>query len=118
MSGFSIGYFKAESGRVRRAAYAACKTDWQKARGRFPRSRQCGDDLLVELFNATNRFFKSADGREAFRGGWTAEELFGITLEEPRRLGAISAAVYANLHIIRFDGPWIWTAAPPIDGGE
>lgn len=101
-----------------RSAYTACKADWIGARRAYPQTRQRGDDLLLELFNATNRFFRSSDARKAFRGGWTAEELFGITLETPRRLGAVCAAVYANLAIVHFDGAWVFVDAPSIAGED
>lgn len=112
----ATGFFLRSFGSTATAAYAGCKADWRRARGAYAHTRQRGDDLLFELFDATNRFFRGADAREAFRAGWTAEELFGITLEKPRRFGAICAAVYANLDIMGFDGPWVWTSMPPIHG--
>jgi hypothetical protein len=114
--------FARSFGSTAAAAQRACKADWERARSTYAHTRQLGDDLLIELFDATNKFFNGAQARDAFRGGWTAEELFGITLEKPRRCGAVCAAVYANVDTIRFDGPWVWINTPPIaeerDGGS
>ncbi len=96
-------------------AHRACQSDWQKARSRYAHPPPLGDELLIALFDATNKFFKGPQARAAFSGGWTAAELFGITLEKPRRFGAICASVYAAVDIVRFDGPWVWIHTPAID---
>jgi hypothetical protein len=97
---------------------SACKADWEKARSKYAQAPQLGDELLSELFDATDAFFRGPQGRAAFRGGWAAQELFGITLEKPRRFGVICAAVFAKVDILDFDGPWVWIRTSAIDGDE
>jgi hypothetical protein len=87
------------------AALAACKADWAKARARYDDARVLGDEFILNIFNATNGFLRCRHAHEAFRGGWTAEELFGVTLEKPFRVGLMCAAVNATLAIVGFDGP-------------
>ncbi len=96
------------------AARADCKADWRNARAHYG-NRLC-DDFLFDLVTATNKFLSGSQARRAFRGGWTKEELFGITLEEPRQLGLICAVVNASLAIECFDGGWVFVKTPAIPG--
>jgi len=96
----------------------ACKADWAKARHRYDDARVLGDEFILNIFNTTNSFLRSRHAHEAFRAGWTAEELFGVTLEKPFRVGLICAAVNATLAIVGFDGPWAWVNAPSIAGED
>jgi hypothetical protein len=111
-STFGNQLFNRSITRTATAARFACKADWERAQSTCARARQLGDDLLIELFDATNEFFNGAQARDAFLGGWTSEELFGMTLDRPRRCGAVCGAVYARLNTIRFDGPWVWIGTP------
>jgi hypothetical protein len=92
-------------------ALAACKTDWAKARSRFDDARLISDEFTVNIVNATTAFLRGRQAHEAFRGGWTAEELFGVTLQKPFRVGLVCAVVNATLVIVKFDGPWAWVDA-------
>jgi hypothetical protein len=102
------------------AALAACKADWVGARGRY-RHRVSGDQFILDMLNATNHFLDSHQAVDAFRGGWTMEELLGMTLETSSRFGLVCAAVNASLAIVHFDGAWVFVNAPSIadrDAGD
>ena len=100
------------------AALAACKADWSKARANY--GSWVRDQFLLDLITATNSFLSSPQAREAFRGGWTREELFGITFEPPHQLGLVCAVVNASLAIVRFDRGWVFVKTPamPEEGGD
>jgi hypothetical protein len=103
------------------AALAACKADWAKARAHYGHARLLGEEFILDMFNATNDFLGSRRAREAFRGGWTMKELFGVTLEMPYRFGLVCAAVNATLAIVDFDGAWVFVNARAIaseDAGD
>ena len=100
---------------VAAAALADCKTDWSKARTYYS-GRVERDELLRDLITATNKFLSGSQARQAFRSGWTKEELLGITLEPPRQLGLICAVVNASLAIECFDGGWVFVKTPAITG--
>jgi hypothetical protein len=96
------------------AALAACKADWSKARANY--GSWVRDEFLLDLITATNSFLSSPQAREAFRGGWTIEELFGISSEPPHQLGVVCAVVNASLAIVRFDGGWVFVKTPALQG--
>ena len=98
------------------AALATCKADWSKARANY--GSWVRDELLLDLITATNSFLSSPQAREAFRGGWTREELFGITFEPPHQLGLVCAVVNASLAIVRFDGGWVFVKTPAMHDEE
>jgi hypothetical protein len=98
------------------ASFAVCKADWSKARANY--GSWVRDEFLLDLINATNSFLSSAQAREAFRGGWTREELFGITFERPHQLGLVCAVVNASLAIVRFDGGWVFVKTPAMHDEE
>ena len=98
------------------AAFAACKADWSKARANY--GSWVRDEFLLDLITATNKFLGSPQAREAFRGGWTSEELFGITFEPPHQLGLVCAVVNASLAIVSFDGGWVFVKTPAMPGEE
>ena len=102
---------------VAAAALAACKADWSKARTYFSGWVE-RDELLRDLITATNKFLSGSQARQAFRGGWTKEELFGITLEPPHQLGLICAVVNASLAIECFDGGWVFVKTPAMSGED
>jgi hypothetical protein len=85
------------------AALASCKADWSKARANY--GNRVRDEFLFDLITATNKFLSGPQTREAFRGDWTKEDLFGITLEQPHQFGLVCAVVNASLAIVCFDGP-------------
>jgi len=75
-------------------------------------------EFLLDLITATNSILSSSQAREAFRGGWTREELFGISFEPPHQLGLVCAVVNASLAIVRFDGGWVFVKTPVLQGEE
>ena len=98
------------------ASLAACKSDWSKARASY--GNRVRDEFLFDLITATNKFLSGPQAREAFRGDWTIEELFGITFEQPHQFGLVCAVVNASLEIVCFDGGWVFIRTPAIPGEE
>ena len=101
---------------VTAAAFADCKADWSHARVHY--GNRVRDEFLFDLISATNKFLSGSQARQAFRGGWTKEELFGITLEPPHQLGLICAVVNASLAIESFDGGWVFVKTPATPGED
>jgi hypothetical protein len=87
------------------AALAICKAEWADARLRF-----CGalDPSTQKLIQATDEFLVSDYALEAFQGGWTMEELFGMGRGGDQTQGGLICAAAAGLEIVRFDGPRVW----------
>lgn len=76
------------------------------------------DEFLFDLITATNKFLSGPQAREAFRGDWTKEDLFGVTLEQPHQFGLVCAVVNASLAIVCFDGGWVFIKTPAIPGED
>ena len=101
------------------ADLTACKVDWVKARPHY--GPRLGDEFLFDLIKATNNFLAGRQAADAFRGGWTMEELFGMSLDRPYQFGLVCAVVNATLVITGFDGGWVFIKTPAIpgeDGGD
>ena len=98
------------------AAPASCKADWSKARANY--GNRVRDEFLFDLITATNKFLSGPQAREAFRGDWTKEDLFGVTLEQPHQFGLVCAVVNASLAIVCFDGGWVFIKTPAIPGED
>ena len=62
-STFGNQLFNRSITRTATAAQFACKADWERAQSTYARARQLGDDLLIELFDATNEFFNGAQAQ-------------------------------------------------------
>ena len=57
------------------AALAICKAEWADARLRYSGVL---DPPTQKLFRATDEFLATDHALDAFKGGWTVEQLFGM----------------------------------------
>jgi hypothetical protein len=88
------------------AALAICKAEWADARLRFSGAL---DPSTQNLIRATDEFLASDHALDAFKGGWTMEQLFGMGRREyATQCGLICLAARGTIEIVRFDEGRVW----------
>jgi hypothetical protein len=97
------------------AALAICKAEWADARLRY-----AGPDVdpsTLKLVRATDAFLVSHHALDAFKGGWTLEQLFGLGRgEHATEWGLICLAARGIIEIVRFDESRVWIRVPNAPG--
>ncbi len=99
------------------AALAICKAEWADARLRF--SGVPVNASTQKLLEATDVFLASDYALDAFKGGWSMEQLFGMGRGEfAAHCGLICQAALGAIEIVRFDEKRVWIRVPNAPGDD
>ena len=75
------------------------------------------DSSTQDLIIATDAFLVSDHALDAFKGGWTLEQLFGLGRgEHATEWGLICLAARGIIEIMRFDESRVWIRVPSAPG--
>ena len=98
------------------ATLAICKAEWAHARLRFVSVHNPSTQKLV---CATDQFLASDDALDAFKGGWTVEQLFGMGRgERAAQVGLVCLVACGDIEIVRFDEKRVWIRVANVPGDD
>lgn len=87
------------------ATLAICKAEWADARLRHG---DIANPAMQKLAHFTDAFLASDHALDAFRAGWSIEQLFGMRRDGGQACGLICLAALGAIEIDRFDEAGVW----------